>query len=98
MRRGCPIAKNNEEEHSSFESKQQWKIDYLSDGLHLTPMGNYRLYELVVEVLDQSGDVEEESFGLGLAGSKLPRSYPDHSLVDAKDPGKTFGTDKYKIG
>eukprot|EP00579_Thalassiosira_antarctica_P026017 CAMPEP_0202014562 /NCGR_PEP_ID=MMETSP0905-20130828/29505_1 /ASSEMBLY_ACC=CAM_ASM_000554 /TAXON_ID=420261 /ORGANISM="Thalassiosira antarctica, Strain CCMP982" /LENGTH=339 /DNA_ID=CAMNT_0048574491 /DNA_START=129 /DNA_END=1144 /DNA_ORIENTATION=- len=85
-----PIAKNNEEEYSSsFESKQQWKIDYLSDGLHLTPMGNYRLYELVVEVLDQSADAEDESFGLELSVSKLPRSYPDHSLVDAKDPGKT---------
>ncbi|KAL7534013.1 hypothetical protein ACHAXR_005583, partial [Thalassiosira sp. AJA248-18] len=93
-----PIIKNKEEQ-SSFTSEQQWKIDYLSDGLHLTPMGNYRLYELVVEVLDGSADtVEDENpLGLGLAVAKLPRSYPDHSMVDANEPEKTFDTDKTKF-
>lgn len=86
-----PISVNKD--HPSFESNQQWKLDYLSDGLHLTPMGNYRLYELVVEVLDQSADVGEESLGLGLSVSRLPRAYPDHSLIDAKDPDKTFGAE-----
>eukprot|EP00580_Thalassiosira_gravida_P003689 CAMPEP_0201607016 /NCGR_PEP_ID=MMETSP0492-20130828/6281_1 /ASSEMBLY_ACC=CAM_ASM_000837 /TAXON_ID=420259 /ORGANISM="Thalassiosira gravida, Strain GMp14c1" /LENGTH=359 /DNA_ID=CAMNT_0048071541 /DNA_START=201 /DNA_END=1280 /DNA_ORIENTATION=- len=88
-------AKNYDEKNSSFfESNQQWKIDYLSDGVHLTPMGNYRLYELVIEMLDQpsAGVVEKEKSGLGLAVSALPRAYPDHSLVDGSDPGKAFGT------
>lgn len=81
------------------QGSEQWKIDYLSDGLHLTPSGNYRLYQLVIEMLDQSivvanGDDEQkrDSLGVGLAVTKLPRSYPDHSMVDAEDPTKTFGT------
>eukprot|EP00585_Thalassiosira_rotula_P002659 CAMPEP_0196140266 /NCGR_PEP_ID=MMETSP0910-20130528/7235_1 /TAXON_ID=49265 /ORGANISM="Thalassiosira rotula, Strain GSO102" /LENGTH=353 /DNA_ID=CAMNT_0041401099 /DNA_START=214 /DNA_END=1271 /DNA_ORIENTATION=- len=85
-------AKNYDDDDNSslFESNQQWKVDYLSDGVHLTPMGNYRLYELVIEMLDQ-GVVEKGKSGLGLAVSALPRAYPDHSLVDGSDPGKTFG-------
>ena len=83
-----PLSENKN--HSSFERDQQWKADYLSDGLHLTPLGNYRLYELVVEALERPADVEEGRSGLGLPVSKLPRSYPDHSLVDAIDPEKTF--------
>lgn len=82
---------SNETMHSSFEKiSQQWKIDYLSDGLHLTPMGNYRLYELVVEVLDRSMDGEVGSLGMGLAPTKLPRSFPDHSTIDDLDPMKSF--------
>ena len=94
-----PTDKNIEEE-TSFKSKQQWKVDSLSDGVHLTLMGNYRLYELVFQLLeDQSAsadDVEKgESSGLGLVGRKFPRSYPDHNMVDAKNPEKSFGTENY---
>ena len=87
-----PIAKYEEEENlSSFVSTQQWKTDYLSDGLHLSPRGNFRLYELVIEMLDRSADdVVDDDAGLGLAVTQLPRSYPDHSQIDADDPSKTF--------
>jgi hypothetical protein len=62
----------------------KWKSDYMSDGLHLTSLGNYRLYQSVVEMLETS---------LGLTVEQLPRQYPDHSLVDANHPEKTFGTE-----
>ena len=79
-----PIVKDSKEDDvdiALFKNNEQWKVDYLSDGLHLTTMGNYRLYELVVEILDQS---------IGLSVTKLPRSYPDHSTID-DEPAKTFG-------
>ena len=75
---------------SSFSNNQQWKIDYLSDGLHLTPMGNYRLYELVIEVLDRSMVDGDGNLGMGLAVTNLPRSYPDHSTIDATEPETSF--------
>ena len=58
------------------------------------------MYELVFQLLeDQSAsadDVEKgESSGLGLVVTKLPRSYPDHNMVDAKNPEKSFGTENY---
>jgi len=103
-----PITKHTakedeQQQRSSFREKEQWKIDFLSDGLHLTPLGNYRLYELVVEVLDRpmlsvendekvEKKDEEEPLGLGLSVKNLPRAYPDHSLVNDENPGKTFGT------
>jgi len=77
-----PIKNNDEKvDESSFKSNQQWKADYLSDGLHLTALGNYRLYELVVEMLDSR---------VGLAVTTLPRSFPDHSMIDANNPKQTF--------
>jgi lysophospholipase L1-like esterase len=75
---------------TSFRVNEQWKIDYLSDGLHLTPMGNYRLYELIVEVLDGSLEGDDGKLGMGLAVTALPRSYPDHSMIDAIDPERSF--------
>ena len=79
---------------NQYTSRQQWKIDYLSDGLHLTALGNYRLYELVVEALDRSEEGEASgSLGLGLSFVTLPRNYPDHSMVDATHPQKSFGTE-----
>ncbi|KAL9189997.1 hypothetical protein ACHAXT_009672 [Thalassiosira profunda] len=85
-----PLAKNaTGEDASSFERRRQWKEDYLSDGLHLSPLGNYRLYELVVDVLDRSRQ-EEGGRGLGLAATQLPRGFPDHSTVEAEDLAKTF--------
>ena len=79
------------------------KRDYLSDGLHLTPMGNYRLYQLVVEVLERSSrhdEIDDDSsdgeWGLGLAVTQLPRQYPDHSLVDAHNPELTFSANTYE--
>jgi lysophospholipase L1-like esterase len=74
----------------SFSNNQQWKIDYLTDGLHLTSMGNYRLYELVIEVLDRSILDGDGSLGMELAVTNLPRSYPDHSMIDATEPEKNF--------
>lgn len=65
-----------------------WKEDYLSDGVHLTSLGNFRLYQLVVEMLDQTND--DDALGLGLEVTKLPRQYPDHSLVDSKHYEQTF--------
>ena len=62
-----------------------WKKDYLSDGLHLTPLGNYKMFELVVEMLEND---------LGLTVEQIPRQHPDHSLVDAEHPEKTFGARK----
>ena len=77
-----------------YKIRQQWKMDYLSDGLHLTALGNYRLYELVVEALNRSEEVNASgSQGLGLSIATLPRNYPDHSMVDATNPQKTFGTE-----
>lgn len=94
-----PIAKHKDEQEDDSSHKykysQQWKRDYLSDGLHLTAMGNYRLYELVIEVLERSEGVKGEgSSGMGLSAANLPRSYPDHSMVDAAHPQKTFGTER----
>ena len=94
-----PITKHKDEQEvdSSHQYKysQQWKRDYLSDGLHLTAMGNYRLYELVIEVLERSEGVKGEgSSGMGLSAANLPRSYPDHSMVDAIHPQKTFGKER----
>lgn len=78
----------NEMQRSTRPSDQdygdKWKSDYLSDGLHLTSLGNYRLYQSVVEMLETS---------LGLTVEQLPRQYPDHSLVDANHPEETFGTE-----
>lgn len=77
-----PIKNRGEEvEESSFKSNQQWKADYLSDGLHLTALGNYRLHELVVEMLDSR---------VRLDITTLPRSFPDHSMIDKNNPQKTF--------
>jgi hypothetical protein len=74
----------------SFSNNQQWKIDYLTDGLHLTSMGNYRLYELAIEVLDRSMVDGDGNLGMELAVTNLPRSYPDHSMIDATEPEKNF--------
>lgn len=92
-----PIARNNggqeDDPSNQYKQCQQWKIDYLSDGLHLTAMGNYRLYELVIEVLDRSELAKGEgSLSMRLSVTNMPRSYPDHSVVDATHPQKTFGT------
>jgi lysophospholipase L1-like esterase len=83
---------------STFDTEEYgdtWKKEYLSDGLHLTPLGNYRLYQLVVEMLERplhASDTEDSTVsGLGLSLKQLPRHYPDHSLVDAENPEKTFG-------
>jgi len=88
-----PIENSDEEvEESSFKSNQQWKADYLSDGLHLTSLGNYRLYSLVIEMLDRSIANEGQSghSGVGLSVTALPRSFPDHSMIDANNPQQTF--------
>ncbi len=87
-----PIVFKEKKESSmtSFRINEQWKIDYLSDGLHLTPMGNYRLFELVIEVLDRSLEGDDEKLGMGLAVTTLPRSYPDHSMIYANDPERSF--------
>jgi len=58
--------------------------------LHLTPMGNYRLYELVIEVIDRSMVDGDGNLGMGLAVRNLPRSYPDHSMIDATEPETSF--------
>ncbi len=94
-----PIARNKDgqEDDSShkYKNSQKWKRDYLSDGLHLTALGNYRLYELVIEVLERSDGVKGEGgSGMGLSAANLPRSYPDHSMVDATQPQTTFGTER----
>ena len=65
-----------------------WQEEYLSDGLHLTPMGNYRVYELLLNVLEAG---EESGVFLGLTIPNLPRSYPDHTMVNATHPQQTFG-------
>jgi hypothetical protein len=57
-----------------------WQEEYLSDGLHLTPMGNYRVYELLLKVLE--ADDNDRGF-LGFTIPNLPRSYPDHTMVNA---------------
>ena len=88
-----PIKNSDEKvEESSFKSNQQWKADYLSDGLHLTALGNFRLYELLIEMLDRSIENEGQAgnSGVGLAVTKLPRSFPDHSMIDANNPQQTF--------
>ena len=90
-----PIKNRDEEvEESSFKSNQQWKADYLSDGLHLTALGNFRFYELVIEMLDKSIATEGQDghSGIGLSVTKLPRSFPDHSMIDKNNPQKTFTT------
>ena len=63
--------------------------EYLSDGLHLTPMGNYRVYELLLNVLE--AEEEESGVFVGLTIPNLPRSYPDHTMVNATHPQQTFG-------
>ena len=65
------------------------QVEYLSDGLHLTPMGNYRVYELLLNVLE--AEEEESGVFLGLTIPNLPRSYPDHTMVNATHPQQTFG-------
>lgn len=67
-------------------SSLRWRSDHLSDGLHLTPMGNYRVFELVVEMLERP---RGES-GLGLSVMELPRSLPDHSKIDPDHPHISF--------
>jgi len=86
--------RENEIDESSFVANQQWKVDYLSDGLHLTALGNFRLYELVNEMLDRSisNEGQSGSSGVGLAVTTLPRSFPDHSMIDANNPQQTFTT------
>lgn len=78
-----PIESSDDTSVHDEDYDERWKQDYLSDGLHLTPLGNYRLYQLVVDVLEKS---------LGLLVKNIPRQYPDHSLVDADIPENTFGT------
>lgn len=74
-----------------------WQGEYLSDGLHLTTMGNHRVYELLLKVLEEIDDgidkVAKEGRGgfLGLTITNLPRSYPDHTMVNATHPQQTFG-------
>ena len=80
------IEKKKESTPQTTKEKEygtKWKQDYLSDGLHLTPLGNYRVFELVVDMLEKE---------MGLTVENVPRQYPDHSLVDAEFPEKTFGT------
>lgn len=89
-----------EKKEEAFVKNFKWKSLYLSDGLHLTPMGNYRLYQLVVEILDrpryESDDCGSVSvsavfgLGLGLKVTDLPRHYPDQKLVNAENPSETI--------
>ena len=78
-----PITANRAGEWSSLK---QWRTDHLSDGLHLTPMGNYRVFELVVEILERP----RRKSGLGLSVMELPRSLPDHSKIDPDHPHMSF--------
>ena len=73
---------NNNHSISSQDYGNAWKTEYLNDGLHFTPMGNYRMFELIVEVLEKD---------IGLSVEKIPRQFLDHSLVDAEFPEKSFG-------
>lgn len=79
-----PIAQTNDgplvDSSHRYKQSGKWK-EFLNDGLHLTARGNYRLYELVIEILEGS---------LGLSVANLPRSYPCHSMVDAAMPQKSF--------
>jgi len=89
-----------EKEEEEFVKKYKWKSLYLSDGLHLTPMGNYRMYQLVVEILDRPRDESDVcgsvpvssvfGLGLGLKVTDLPRHYPDQKLVNAENPSETI--------
>ncbi|KAL7512046.1 hypothetical protein ACHAXN_009494 [Cyclotella atomus] len=72
---------SNNDECTNTEYGTRWKQEYLSDGLHLTPMGNYRMFELVVEMLEKE---------MGLTVENVPRQYPDHSLVNAEFPDRSF--------
>eukprot|EP00956_Cyclotella_meneghiniana_P032584 scaffold90174_cov65-Cyclotella_meneghiniana.AAC.4 len=78
-----PIQSSDVISNAEGDYDTKWKQDYLSDGLHLTSLGNYRLYQLVVDVLEKS---------LGLLVQNIPRQFPDHSMVDAENPDTTFGT------
>jgi len=76
----------NAANRAESSSLKRWRSDHLSDGLHLTPMGNYRVFELVVEMLERP---RGES-GLGLSVMELPRSLPDHSKIDPDHPHISF--------
>lgn len=76
----------NAANRAESSSLKRWRSDHLSDGLHLTPMGNYRVFELVVEMLERP---RGES-GLGLSVMELPRSLPDHSKIDPDYPHISF--------
>ncbi|KAL7469350.1 hypothetical protein ACHAXS_009608 [Conticribra weissflogii] len=90
-------------EEEAFVKNSKWKSVYLSDGLHLTPMGNYRMYQLVVEILDRPRDESDvcgnvplsavfgSGLGFGLKVTDLPRQYPDQKMVNAENPFATFG-------
>ncbi|KAL7516209.1 hypothetical protein ACHAWX_001249 [Stephanocyclus meneghinianus] len=98
-----PIEKDDDESVYNLEDYGvTWKLDYLSDGLHLTPLGNYKMFQLVVQMLEKP--MHSSSFdsnggtagsmnihvGLGLSVTQLPRQYPDHSMVDAEYPENSF--------
>jgi lysophospholipase L1-like esterase len=98
-----PIERDDDESVYDLEDYEvTWKLDYLSDGLHLTPLGNYKMFQLVVQMLerpmhsssfesnDNTAGRMKKPLGLGLSVTQLPRHYPDHSMVDAENPEKSF--------
>ncbi|KAH9312163.1 hypothetical protein KI387_027198, partial [Taxus chinensis] len=65
---------------SRMQETPGWQQTYLSDGLHLTPDGDAVVFEEVLKILNVKG----------LSLSDIPDDFPHHSIIDAKDPQKSF--------
>ena len=57
-------------------------------------MGNYRLYELVIEVLDRPLEGDDGKLGMGLAVTTLPRHQQRHQQASSMLP--TIHSDHYR--
>lgn len=65
---------------SKMQETVGWQQKYLSDGLHLTPEGNALVFEELLKILSERG----------LNFVDMPDEFPHHSIIDDKDPQKSF--------
>ncbi|CAN1283803.1 GDSL esterase/lipase At5g45920, partial [Linum perenne] len=73
---GCPVI----DLWTKMQQSTNWQTSCLSDGLHLTQLGNKIVFEEVVKKLEENG----------LSPETLPFDLPVFSDVDFKDPLKSF--------
>lgn len=56
-------------------------LSWCSDGLHLTPEGNVKVFEELRRLLEE----------FGLQWDKLPWDFPEPINIDKENPARTFG-------
>merc|ERR1712023_192206 len=77
------------------DDREDWSI-YLNDGLHLSPAGNARVFELLMEVLPTNLQITPCTVTNGynnsgsVSSSSIPHQFPWHDQIDHSDHQKIF--------